>query len=256
MPYLRLRQVCLAAPELETAEQDLIDIFGLAVGYRDGNVARYGLCNVLLPVGKNSFLEVVAPTREGTAVDRFLAQPGGAAGYMIICDCNDAERRRVHAESMGIRTANLIQHDGRYLGVQLHPRDTGATMVEFCTTPGGEDPLGAYNPAGPNWQQGVRTEVTQGWRGFQVSVPDPQAYAQKWSQLFELPVEHVNGDPALKLDDGYIRFTQAGPDGRAKFDAIEMFVADPSAARARAKARGRLGADGEITVCGVRFLMA
>ena len=65
--YLRLRQICLVARALEPAIADLAEIFGLEVCYRDGNVGRYGLVNALLPIG-SAFLEVVAPTREGTAV--------------------------------------------------------------------------------------------------------------------------------------------------------------------------------------------
>src|SRR5690242_21938661 len=91
--YLRLRQICLVARALEPAIADLADIFGLAVCYRDGNVARYGLVNALLPIG-SAFLEVVAPTREGTAAGRYLDRRRGDGGYMVIIDCDDSERRR------------------------------------------------------------------------------------------------------------------------------------------------------------------
>ena len=58
--YLRLRQICLVAPRLEPAISDIADIMGLSVCYRDGNVAKYGLENALLPVD-TILLEVVAP---------------------------------------------------------------------------------------------------------------------------------------------------------------------------------------------------
>src|ERR1044072_684475 len=48
--YLRLRQICLVAPHLEPAISDISAIMGLDVCYRDGNVAKYGLQNALLPV--------------------------------------------------------------------------------------------------------------------------------------------------------------------------------------------------------------
>src|SRR5438309_4029256 len=69
--YLRLRQICLVAPQLEPVISDISAIMGLSVCYRDGNVAKYGLENALLPVD-TILLEVVAPTQPGTAAGRFL----------------------------------------------------------------------------------------------------------------------------------------------------------------------------------------
>ena len=66
---LRLRQICLVAPALEPAISDIAAIMGLNVCYRDGNVAKYGLENALLPVD-TVLLEVVAPTEPGTAAGR------------------------------------------------------------------------------------------------------------------------------------------------------------------------------------------
>ena len=48
--YMRLRQICLVAPHLEPAISDIAAIMGLSICYRDGNVAKYGLENALLPV--------------------------------------------------------------------------------------------------------------------------------------------------------------------------------------------------------------
>ena len=51
-------------------------------------VEKYGLVNALMPIG-NSFLEVVAPTREGTAAGRCLERRDGEGGYMVILECDD-----------------------------------------------------------------------------------------------------------------------------------------------------------------------
>ena len=37
--YIRLRQICLVAPQLEPVVSDICAIMGLNVCYRDGNVA-------------------------------------------------------------------------------------------------------------------------------------------------------------------------------------------------------------------------
>src|SRR5215471_21216627 len=90
--YLRLRQICLVAPELEPVIADIAAIMGLAVCYRDGNVEKYGLVNALLPID-TILLEVVAPFRDGTAAGRFLDKTGGRGGYMAIFCCEDASAR-------------------------------------------------------------------------------------------------------------------------------------------------------------------
>ena len=136
--YLRLRQICLVARELEPVIADLRAILGLEVCYRDSGVAKYGLVNALLPIG-TSFLEVVAPVGPNTAAGRFLDRSGGHGGYMAIFDCGDPERRRRHAEAIGIRIANVIEY-AEYLGIQLHPRDCRAAMIELNHTHGGDDP--------------------------------------------------------------------------------------------------------------------
>jgi len=146
MAYLRLRQICLVARALEPAVADLADIFGLAVCYRDGNVGKYGLVNALFPIGA-SFLEVVAPIEHGTAAGRYLERRSGDGGYMVILDCDDVERRRRRMDAIGVRIANPLKYES-YTGLQLHPRDTGGSMLEVNHTTGGESLDGPYHPAG------------------------------------------------------------------------------------------------------------
>src|SRR2546430_11827477 len=118
--YLRLRQICLVARELEPVVDDIRAILGLEICYRDSGVAKYGLVNALFPIG-TSFLEVVAPVEPNTAAGRFLDRSGGHGGYMAIFDCENPGRRRRHAETIGIRIAHLIRH-ADYLGMHLHSR--------------------------------------------------------------------------------------------------------------------------------------
>jgi hypothetical protein len=94
--YMRLRQICLVAPQLEPVTSAIAEIMGLAVCYRDANVAKYGLENALLPVDA-ILLEVVAPFTEGTAAGRFITRTGGRGGYMAIFCCNDPDERGKNA---------------------------------------------------------------------------------------------------------------------------------------------------------------
>lgn len=230
-PYLRLRQVCLVAADLAREAARMKEALGVEECYRDANVAKYGLENVLFPVG-TSFLEIVAPTREGTAAGRFLERHGGRHGYMVILDCDDPERYRKQAEALGIRVANEIRHDG-YHGIQLHPRDTGAAMLEFNTTAGGADPMGPYAPAGPDWQRAIRRDVVRGLRAVEIECPDPAGLASRWGKLFERPVERN----ALALDQGAIRFMRGKEEA---FTGVELEAAT----------------NASVELCGVRFRLA
>ena len=230
MSFLRLRQVCLVGRQLEIGASLIRAQLGLEECHRDPNVAKYGLENVLFPVG-TSFIEIVAPTREGTAAGRFLDRHGGRYGYMVILDCDDPERRQAHALSLGIRVANLIRH-GSYLGVQLHPKDTGAAMIEFNRTEGGADPMGPYAPAGPHWQRAIRDRLARRLLAVEIECPDPVALAEKWGTILERPVQ----DGRIELDAGSIRFLPASVQ-EAVFAGVELEAAAPASAE----------------ICGVRF---
>src|ERR1700686_3203557 len=209
--YLRLRQICLVAPQLEPVISDIADIMGLRVCYRDGNVAKYGLENALLPVD-TILLEVVAPFREGTAAGRFIDRTGGRGGYMAIFCCDDPDARGKHANAIGVRTANVITH-APYYGVQLHPRDCRAAFIEFNHTDGSDDVLGPYPPAGPDWQNFIRKDVTHALIGVEMESPEPEVLAEHWGKIIGIPVSQGKpGDPELKLPNASFRFVKGASD--------------------------------------------
>ena len=209
--YIRLRQICLVAPHLEPVISDIAGIMGLDVCYRDGNVAKYGLENALLPVD-TILLEVVAPFQSGTAAGRFIDKTGGRGGYMAIFCCDDPDERGQHANAMGVRVANVIDH-APYHGVQLHPRDCRAAFIEFNHTEGSDDILGPYPPAGPDWQKSIRKDVTQALVGVEMESPEPQALAEHWGQIIGIAVsKNQSGEPELKLPNCSFRFVKGASD--------------------------------------------
>lgn len=248
---LRLRQICLVAADLAPAAEHLEAIFGLVECHRDSNVAAYGLENVLFPVGTD-FIEIVAPTRAGTAAGRFLERNKGRHGYMIIMDCDDPAARQKHCAAIGVRTAHLIRHEG-YLGVQLHPKDTGGAMLEFNHTDGGEDPRGNYSPAGPRWQSSIRTDVSLRLVAAEIECSDPAGFAARWGEILQKPVQaQVEGGVQIVLDAGAIDFMPAIR-GDAVLAGVRLQVVNRAGVLRAARARGCVGADGAIEVCGVRF---
>jgi hypothetical protein len=247
--YMRLRQICLVAPQIEPVISDIAGIMGLNVCYRDGNVAKYGLENALLPVD-TILLEVVAPFQPGTAAGRFIEKTGGRGGYMAIFCCDDPGERGKHANAMGLRTANVITH-APYHGVQLHPRDCRAAFIEFNHTDGSDDILGTYPPAGPDWQKSIRKDVTQALIGVEMQSPEPRALAEHWGKIIGVAAsKNARGEPELKLPNGSFRFVKGASD---LMSGLTFKVADIAKVRDAAQARGCAVSGDGFELCGVTF---
>ena len=252
---LRLRQVCLVSHWLAPVVGTLQDILGLPVCYRDPAVAKFGLENALFALG-SSFLEIVAPTQAGTAAGRFLARSGAPGqergGYMLIFDCDAPEAHRQRAELMGVRVAFSLDCPD-YQGVQLHPRDCRAAILEFDHTVGGQALDGPYHPAGANWQAGRRLDRVSGLALAEVESPDPAGLAQHWSALMGWPARAGgDGSHRFDFDFGALRIVAAPPGTPERISALQVAVGDTAAVLAAAALHGcqRDSADGG------RFLLA
>jgi hypothetical protein len=247
--YVRLRQICLVAPHLAPVISDIAGIMGLNVCYRDGNVAKYGLENALLPVD-TILLEVVAPFQPGTAAGRFLDKTGGRGGYMAIFCCDDPDQRGEHARKMGVRVANVIDH-APYRGVQLRPRDCRAAFIEFNHTEGSDDILGPYPPAGPDWPKSIRKDVTQALVGVEMQSPEPQALAEHWGNIIGIPVSRTaGGEPELKLPNCSFSFVKGASD---IMSGLTFRVGTIAKVLDAARAKGHAVSGDSFDLCGVTF---
>jgi hypothetical protein len=231
---------------------DIAGIMGLDVCYRDGNVAKYGLENALLPVD-TILLEVVAPTQPGTAAGRFLDKTQGRGGYMAIFCCDDPDQRGRHANKLGVRTANVIDH-APYHGVQLHPRDCRAAFIEFNHTDGSDDILGPYPPAGPDWRKSTRKDVTQALTEVEMQSPDPHDLAEHWGHIIGIAVsKDQSGEPELKLPNCSFRFVKGATD---IMSGLTFRVRDIVTVLDAARKKGHAVAGDEFLLGGVTFRLA
>jgi hypothetical protein len=247
MSYLHLRQICLVAPALAPVVTDIAEILGLAVCYRDPHVGKYGLENALLPVD-TILLEVVSPTRDGTAAGRFLDKTGGRGGYMAIFACDDPDARATRARALGVRTANTIDHPP-YRGLQLHPRDCRAAFIELNHTDGSDDVLGAYPPAGPDWQRAIRKDVTQALIAVELQSPAPADLAAHWGRILDsAPATDSGGAAELKLPNCQLRVL---PGERELMSGLVFRVTDVARVLASAQARGHAVVDNAFVLGGV-----
>jgi hypothetical protein len=225
---MRLLQVTLVARSLEPVAVALCDRLGLEVAYRDPSVAMFGLENVVIPVGDTTFIEVVAPVKEGTTAGRYLDRRRGDGGYMLILQVDDLAPHRARLSGARVRIAwegnvDPSDHDGvGWTGIHLHPADTGGTLLSLDQP----QPPDSWFAAGPSWREHVRTKVVGEVVAAELQGDAPDALAKRWSEVLGRPVE--GGE--LALDRGRLRFVQAS-DGRPEgFSAIDLAATDRSRA--------------------------
>jgi len=99
---MKLRQCVFVCKDLESSREELCDTLGIEVAYRDPGVAKWGLANVVCPTG-HDFLEIVAPTRDGTSAGRYIERRKGDGGYMVIIQVPDAGAERQRVTGLGVR---------------------------------------------------------------------------------------------------------------------------------------------------------
>lgn len=249
---LRLRQLVLIARNLAPVVDDLHEVFGLEVAFRDPAVKTFGLENAVFPV-ENQFLEVVAPIREGTAGERYLERRKGDGGYMVILQCDDHARHKQRVAELGIR--KVLEHDEPEFHImQLHPRDTGGSLLEIDLQVDGENMNGPWIPAGRDWQRAVHTDIVRTITAAELQSPEPQALAARWSEIVQLPVERdTNGHPSLRLDNATLRFVP-DTDGRGEgLGGLDIRVANRPRLLDVAKRRGCHVSNDVVHVGGIRF---
>ena len=254
---LRLRQICLVTDALETAVDQIAHVFGLQPCHRDAAVAKYGLANALFVCG-HQFLEIVAPLSgqadDSTAAGRYLQRSGGRGGYMAIFDTHDPERRKAHVQAMGVRIAHTLDHGDSYWGIQLHPRDSRATMLEFDRTVGNEDLNGAYWPAGPHWQAGQRFDRVAGIPAVELESPHAADLAAHWARLIECPLQDAQGLATLQFELGSVRFVPAPAQTPERMCRLDLLVPEPALVRARAAEIGLPARGDGFDFCGVTLV--
>jgi catechol 2,3-dioxygenase-like lactoylglutathione lyase family enzyme len=225
---LRIRQIVLATHDLAATVARCERELGLQVAYRDPGVGEFGLHNALLPIG-DQFLEVLAPTRDGTAAGRHLARHGESA-YMLILQTDELERDRARLERLGVRIVWRSDY-ADICSVHLHPKDIGAAIVSLDQA----TPPESWRWAGPEWQLRVSPHGAREIRSVTIGAIDPEAMAQRWAEVLGTAAPR---DGSIAIDRGTLSFT------RAQADVITGFglaaPAGPNAPRS-------------TSMCGTRF---
>ena len=211
---IRLRQIAIAARQLDPVVDQLCTQLGLSVCYRDPGVAEFGLVNALMTVG-DQFLEVVAPATPSTTAGRLLDKRCGVdndlavTGYMVIYDVDDLDRREAHIVEHGVRVVwrgDFPAIRGRH----LHPADVGGAIVSIDQP----SPPGSWRWAGLDWVAHADTSIVSGIAGVAIGAHDPTSMSARWA--------------ALGLAAG-VRFQRAREAGEG-VDELELVATDRSRA--------------------------
>jgi len=248
---MRLRQIALVAHELEPVAAQLNALFGLRVAYRDPAVAKYGLVNVVMPVG-GEFLEIVQPVTADASAGRYLKRRGGDAGYMLIFQADDAVAHRTRLAGEGIRIIAKVDTP-RYTFTHFHPGDFDGVLVSIDTAGDGKDwneRFGHWPPAGREWQSFAAAPDVLGIAGAIVQVKNPQAVARRWSQRLEAERDGTS----LRFDGAEVRFVEPVDTDGTGIVGAEIAVRDPAAVLSRASSHGFAVEAGAIRIGGVSFL--
>ena len=257
MSYLRLRQICLVARDLPARADELRYVFQLGEGHSEPSIAGLGLRNVVIPMGRSPvFMEIVSPITEGTTAGRYLTRRSGDGGYMYIVDDSDHEAAKARTQALDIRliTDRVWDDEPTVRNIQLHPGDTGGTMIEIDQHGAGADMLGPYRWAGADWNRHLRTDVVQAVLGAEIQSPDPRALAKRWAAILSRPLT-VDSDtePMIALDNAFVRFTTLGDDRGEGLSVVCLEVDDLAGALSRARELGLPQSADQIVICGVRF---
>jgi hypothetical protein len=213
---IRLRHIALVAGDMDAVATQLRDALGLDAPYLDDPYAPgFGVRNAVFALG-DRFLEVMAPTREGTPAGRHLTRRGGDAGYMVMFQCDDVVEARARAVAAGVRLAWELDLPDMS-GTHLHPGDMPGAIVALDQP----RPPEAWRWAGPDWVGGAGTGAAARLTGVTLAVPDPAAVAARWAEV--LGVDDVPDVTFRRGEGGLVEAAVELPAGvRAGRDAVDV----------------------------------
>ena len=243
---MRIRQVVLAASDLEKTDATLRRLLGCDQSYADPEIIYFGLDNRLYTLG-DCFLEVVSPVQPNTAAGRFLDRRGGDGGYMVIVQVENLAQEQVRLADTGIRTV-FADDRGNAKAIHLHPKDVPGAIPSLDEM----SPPESWLWAGDGWEQRAGRYI-RGILAVEIRSSDPEATGLCWAEAYGIELMPADNGWRLEMDGTEIRFTQDAAATEPALMAIDVDVVDLPAICAAADDMG-LERDGHVvTFCGVDF---
>ena len=248
---MRIRQLAFATHDLAVARYQLFALLGLDADFSDPGVAEFGLHNSVVATG-TSFLEIVSPFEENTAVSRMLDRMHGDCGYMVLFQVDDLAPVSERVEQLGLRKIWQVER-AEVKAFHVHPKDIGGALVSFDEMIPAEE----WVWAGSQWQD-RKAQCTGDITSCQISVQQPQKVAETWAHVLGInPEISRTGGVSLAMTDGAkVHFVAPGTDRREGLTGFELAVSDPERMKTILSS-GTFSWDGEaINLFGVRISFA
>jgi catechol 2,3-dioxygenase-like lactoylglutathione lyase family enzyme len=243
---MRIRQVALAASDLEKTDATLRRLLGCDQSYADPEIIYFGLDNRLFTLG-DCFLEVVSPVQPNTAAGRFLDRRGGDCGYMVIVQVENLAQEQERLADTAIRTV-FADHRGNAKAVHLHPKDVPGAIPSLDEM----SPPESWLWAGDGWEQRAG-RYARGILAVEIKSPDPKATGQCWAEAYGIELMQAGNGWRLEMGGTEIRFAFDATAVEPALMAIDVDAVDLDAICDAADGLG-LERDGHVvTVCGVAF---
>jgi len=233
---MKLRQVALAAQQLEPNRQVLFDLLGIDYDYADPGVGEFGLENSVMAIG-DTFLEIVAPTAPNTAAGRMLEKRQTTCGYMVLMQVDDYASYVTHLQNCAVRTIWNVDRP-QVSACHIHPKDIGGAIVSFDEM----RPPESWLWAGPNWQK-QRAQHVDRLLGCTLQTVDAAGLAERWSEIMQTKIQQKDDALRLEFTDGtFIEFIDANnKNHRATYEGLAGFTfatPNPQSAYDRATSLG------------------
>jgi Glyoxalase-like domain len=242
---MRIRQIVFAATDLQAGAAQLGALIGMAAPYRDPGVAEFGIDNAVFMLG-DQFVEIVSPTRPGTAAGRLIERRGDS-GYMLILQTDDFSRELARFERLGVRRV-WAKDLPDIRATHLHPKDIGGAIVSIDQP----TPAASWRWGGPDWTVQDGRAGQQRVVGVTIGADDPAAMAGRWATVLGLAAPAAQGSTQrLVLDGGWIDFEAADARGEG-ICGYTLAVADRDAVLARAREMGLAVACHAVMLFGTR----
>ena len=250
---MKLRQCVFVCKDLESSREELCDILGIEVAYRDPGVAKWGLVNVVCPTG-HDFLEIVTPFQQGTSAGRYIERRKGDGGYMVIIQVDDAQAERKRVTDLGVRA--VAQKDlPEYKYTHFHPADTSGVLLSLDTTvapagrrsravvAAGRKGLADACALGRHQRAGRRRDpARRSGQGGRDLVEDPQS-SGRWTTSSASTIARRR----------QIRFVPIVDSRGPGVSAYDVRVVDRERVLEAAHKRGRKLGPAQVEVCGCRI---
>ena len=243
---MRIRQVALAASDLEKTDATLRRLLGCDQSYADPEIIYFGLDNRLYTLG-DCFLEVVSPVQPNTAAGRFLDRRGGDCGYMVIVQVENLAQEQERLADTAIRTV-FADDRGNAKAIHLHPKDVPGAIPSLDEM----RPPESWLWAGDGWEQRAGRYV-RGILAVEIRSPDPKATGQCWAEAYGIELMPAGNGWRLEMGETEIRFSHDSTAVEPALMAIDVDAVDLDAICAAADGLG-LERDGHVvSVCGMAF---